>query len=378
MKWDQAHECMPREELKKLQLERLQKTVERVYNNVPHYKRALDSVNMRPEDIKSLDDLKKLPFTYKKDLRDNYPYDLFATGLENVVRIHASSGTTGSPTVVGYTENDIKLWSNLMARTMTAAGLTRKDIIQNAFGYGLFTGGLGAHYGAECIGASVIPVSGGNSRRQMMLLRDFRATGICCTPSYAASLIETAREEGIDLRKLPVRVGVFGAEPWSSEMRKEIEANWGIKALDVYGLSELIGPGVSYECEEAQSGLHVNEDHFIVETIDPETEEVLPDGAEGELVFTTITKEALPLIRYRTRDISSIDTEPCCCGRTFIRMKKVHGRSDDMLIVRGVNVFPSQIEAILLEKGGVLPYYQIVLDKKGHLDTMQVQVELDE
>ncbi len=378
MVWDRYYETMPRGELKALQLERLQKLAYLVYNKVPHYRKAFDKAGVKPEDINSLDDLQRLPFTYKDDLRDNYPYGMFTVPLEQVVRIHASSGTTGRATVVGYTRNDIDLWSELMARSFTAAGVTHKDIMQNAFGYGLFTGGLGAHYGAERIGASVIPVSGGNSKRQLMLLKDFGSTAICCTPSYAASLIETAKEEGIDLRKLPIRVGIFGAEPWSNEMRQEIESKWGITATDIYGLSEIIGPGVSYECAEEQNGLHVSEDHFIIETIDPDTGEVLPPGSEGELVFTTLTKEAIPLIRYRTRDISSLNTAPCSCGRTFVRMKKVHGRSDDMLIIRGVNVFPSQIEAVLMEHGGVLPYYQIVVDKKGALDSVEVQVEVDE
>ena len=376
--WNKPIETMGRDKLRILQLERLKQTAALVYEKVPHYRKAFDNANVKPEDIKTLDDLRRLPFTLKSDMRDNYPYGLFTTELENVVRIHASSGTTGHPTVVGYTQNDINLWSELMARTLTAAGLTRKDVIQNAFGYGLFTGGLGAHYGAERIGASVIPVSGGNSRRQIMLLKDFSVTAICGTPSYAASLIETAEEEGVNLRALPVRVGVFGAEPWSVEMRGEIERKWGIKAIDIYGLSEIIGPGVSFECEEEQNGLHISEDHFITEIIDPETEEVLPDGSEGELVFTTISKEAMPLIRYRTRDLSSIDLTPCSCGRTFARMKKVRGRSDDMLIIRGVNVFPSQIESVLMEHGNVLPYYCIVVDKNGPLDTLEVQVEIAE
>jgi phenylacetate-CoA ligase len=369
---------MPREELKTLQLRRLQDVVARVYYRVPHYKKAFDAAGVKPEDIKSLDDIRRLPFTYKTDLRDNYPYGMFATPIDDVVRIHASSGTTGRPTVVGYTAGDIELWSQIMARTLTAAGLSNKDIIQNAFGYGLFTGGLGAHYGSEKIGASVIPVSGGNSKRQLMLLQDFRPTGITATPSYAASLIETAKEEGVDLRSLPIRVGVFGAEPWTEEMRREIEDKWGIIATDIYGLSEIIGPGVSFECAEEQKGMHVNEDFFLVETINPDTGEVLPNGEKGELVFTTLTKEAIPLIRYRTRDISVLDETPCSCGRTSLRMAKVSGRSDDMLIIRGVNVFPSQIEAVLMEHGGILPYYQIVVDKDGALDKVEVQVEVDD
>lgn len=375
--WNKKYETMPRAELQDLQLIRLKLLVDRVYQNVPHYRAAFDKMGVKSADINKIEDIQKLPFTIKSDLRDNYPYGLFATPIDDVVRIHASSGTTGRPTVVGYTKNDIDLWSELMARTFSAAGITKKDIIQNAFGYGLFTGGLGAHYGAETIGASVIPMSGGNSKRQLMLLNDFGANAICCTPSYAASLIEVAKEEGVDLKKLPVRVGVFGAEPWSNELRQEIEDKWGIKANDVYGLSELIGPGVSFECLEAQDGLHVNEDHFIVEVINPDTGEVLPYGEEGELVFTTLTKEAIPLIRYRTRDISVLTAEPCACGRTHVRMRKVSGRTDDMLIIRGVNVFPSQIEAVLMDIERVLPYYQIIVSKDGALDKVEVQVEID-
>jgi phenylacetate-CoA ligase len=378
MYWDTVHETLPREDMEKLQLKRLQKVVELVYNNVEYYRSKFDVSGVKPSDIKSLDDIRRLPFTDKEDLRNNYPYKLFAAPLDDVVRIHASSGTTGKPTVVGYTRADVDIWAETMARSFTAAGLTHKDIIQNAFGYGLFTGGLGAHYGIERIGASVIPVSGGNSKRQVMFLKDFAPTGVCCTPSYAASLLDAARDEGVDLRKLPVRAGVFGAEPWSVQMRREIEEGWGMTATDIYGLSEIIGPGVSFECSEAQSGLHVNEDHFYVEVIDPNTGEVVPDGEKGELVFTTITKEAIPLIRYRTRDISSVDRSPCRCGRTLIKMNKVYGRTDDMLIIRGVNVFPSQIEAVLLDRADTLPYYQIVVDKKGALDTVEVLVEVAE
>jgi phenylacetate-CoA ligase len=376
MYWDAHYETMPREDMAKLQLARLQKVVELVYTNVEYYRRKFDEAKVTPSDIKTLDDIRRLPFSTKDDLRDNYPFKMFATSLDHVVRIHASSGTTGKPTVVGYTRKDVDIWAETMARSFTAAGLTHKDIIQNAFGYGLFTGGLGAHYGIEKIGASVIPVSGGNSRRQMMFLRDFGPTGICCTPSYAASLLDAARDEGVDLRSLPVRAGLFGAEPWSVQMRREIEEGWGMTATDIYGLSEIIGPGVSFECPEAQQGLHVNEDHFYVEVINPETGEVVPEGERGELVFTTITKEAIPLIRFRTRDISSLDRSSCPCGRTLVKMNKVFGRTDDMLIIRGVNVFPSQIEEVLLEDGGLLPYYQIVVDKKGALDTVEVLVEV--
>jgi phenylacetate-CoA ligase len=378
MYWDTVHETLPREDMEKLQLKRLQNVVELVYNNVEYYRHKFDAANVKPSDIKSLDDIRRLPFTDKEDLRNNYPYKMFAAPLDDVVRIHASSGTTGKPTVVGYTRTDVDIWAETMARSFTAAGLTHRDIIQNAFGYGLFTGGLGAHYGIERIGASVIPVSGGNSKRQVMFLKDFAPTGVCCTPSYAASLLDAARDEGIDLRKLPVRAGVFGAEPWSVQMRREIEEGWGMTATDIYGLSEIIGPGVSFECSEAQNGLHVNEDHFYVEVIDPNTGEVVPDGEKGELVFTTITKEAIPLIRYRTRDISSVDRSPCRCGRTLVKMNKVFGRTDDMLIIRGVNVFPSQIEAVLLDRADTLPYYQIVVDKKGALDTVEVLVEVAE
>ncbi|MDR2104475.1 MAG: phenylacetate--CoA ligase [Deferribacteraceae bacterium] len=378
MYWDPAYETLPREDMAKLQLSRLQKLAELVYNNVEFYRRKFDELKVKPSDIKSLDDIRRLPFTTKDDLRDNYPYKMFSSSLDDVVRIHASSGTTGKPTVVGYTRVDVDIWAETMARSFTAAGLTHRDIIQNAFGYGLFTGGLGAHYGIEKIGASVVPVSGGNSKRQIMFLKDFGCTGICCTPSYAASLLDAARDEGVDLRKLPVRAGLFGAEPWSVQMRREIEEGWGMTATDIYGLSEIIGPGVSFECPQAQRGLHVNEDHFYPEVIDPDTSEVLPAGEKGELVFTTITKEAIPLIRFRTRDISSIDSSPCSCGRTLIKMNKVFGRTDDMLIIRGVNVFPSQIEEVLLANSGLLPYYQIVVDKKGALDTVEVLVEVAE
>jgi len=378
MIWNEEFETLPREALEALQLKRLQNLLERVYANVPFYRHAFDKKGIKPEDIKSLKDLHKLPFTYKQDMRDNYPYGLFAVPREQVVRIHASSGTTGKPTVVGYTRRDVATWAELMARTFSAAGVRKGDVLQNAYGYGLFTGGLGAHYGAELIGASVIPISGGNSAKQIMILKDFGTTAISCTPSYALNLYEVAKEEGINLRDLPVRIGVFGAEPWTNAMRKEIEEKWGIDAIDIYGLSEIIGPGVSFECVEAKNGMHINEDHFIVEIIDPETEEPLDYGQTGELVFTTITKEAIPLIRYRTRDITRLIKEPCKCGRTFVRMEKVTGRSDDMLIIRGVNVFPSQIESILVERKGVQPHYQLVVDRVGNLDTLEVQVEVGE
>ncbi|WP_303852014.1 phenylacetate--CoA ligase family protein [Seleniivibrio woodruffii] len=378
MIWNQQYETMPRDELRKLQLLRLKQLCENVYHRVPFYRNAFDKAGVKPEDIKSLDDLQRLPFTYKQDMRDNYPFGMFAVPQEQVVRIHASSGTTGKPTVVGYTARDVDTWAELMARTMSAAGVGRGDILQNAYGYGLFTGGLGAHYGGEKIGASVIPISGGNSKKQLMLLKDFGSTAISCTPSYALSLYETAVEEGINIDELKLRVGIFGAEPWTDAMRQEIEAKWKIDALDIYGLSEIIGPGVGYECVEEKRGMHISEDHFIVETIDPKTGEVLPAGEEGELVFTTITKEAIPLIRYRTRDITSLITDPCKCGRSSVRMRKVTGRSDDMLIIRGVNVFPSQVEAIIVTKKELSPHYLLIVDRVDNMDTLEVQIELAE
>ncbi|WP_022850181.1 phenylacetate--CoA ligase family protein [Limisalsivibrio acetivorans] len=378
MIWNEDFETLPREALEALQLNRLRAMLENVYARVPFYKKQFDEVGVKPENLKTLKDLSKFPFTYKQDLRDNYPFGMFAVPQEQVVRIHASSGTTGKPTVVGYTRRDIDTWSELMARTLSGAGVGKGDVMQNAYGYGLFTGGLGAHYGAEKIGASVIPISGGNSKRQLMIMKDFGSTAISCTPSYALNLYEIAKEEGIDMRELPIKVGVFGAEPWTDEMRRDIEEKWGIDAVDIYGLSEIIGPGVAFECVEAKKGMHINEDHFIVETIDPETGEVLPFGEPGELVFTTITKEAIPLVRYRTRDITIIEKEPCKCGRTFVRMNKVAGRSDDMLIIRGVNVFPSQIESILVDRKGILPHYLLEVDRDGNLDTLEVKVEVSE
>ncbi|SFM89083.1 phenylacetate--CoA ligase PaaK [Thermodesulforhabdus norvegica] len=371
-------ETLPREALEAIQLRRLKNTVERVYAVVPFYRKKFDEAGVKPEDIKTLDDLKRLPFTTKQDLRDNYPFGLFAVPMENVVRIHASSGTTGKPTVVGYTARDIQTWAELMARALSAAGATRGDIIHNAYGYGLFTGGLGVHYGAEKLGASVIPISGGNTKRQIMIMRDFGATILTCTPSYALHLAEVAREMGVDPRSLKLKAGLFGAEPWSEKMRQEIEEALDLVALDIYGLSEIIGPGVSVECIEAKKGLHIFEDHFIAEIIDPETGENLPYGEVGELVITTITKEAFPMIRYRTRDITSLNPEPCICGRTHIRMNRVTGRSDDMLIIRGVNVFPSQIESVLMEIEEVEPHYQLIVDREGSLDTLTVLVEVGE
>ncbi len=375
--WNPEIEAMPRPELEKLQVERLRRTVERVCRNVPFYREKMSQAGIKPEDIKSVGDLARLPFTTKQDLRDNYPFNLFAAPKDEVVRVHASSGTTGKMTVVGYTKNDINTWAEVMARTMGCGEVTNKDTVQVAYGYGLFTGGLGAHYGAEKIGATVIPISGGNTKRQLQIMVDFGSTAIACTPSYSLFLAETAAEEGIDLRKLPIRVGFFGAEPWSNNMRREIEEKWGIKAIDIYGLSEIIGPGVASECL-VQNGLHVWEDHFMVEVIDPNTGEVLPYGEKGELVFTCITKEALPLIRYRTRDVSILFNDTCPCGRTHLRMHRVMGRTDDMLIIRGVNVFPSQIESVLLEIGEAEPHYQLIVDREGNLDDLEIWVEVSE
>ncbi|HLZ18254.1 MAG TPA: phenylacetate--CoA ligase [Smithellaceae bacterium] len=378
MIYDEEFETLPREALEALQLKRLQQVASRVYHTVGFYKKSFDKAGVTPESLKSLTDLKRFPFTTKQDLRDNYPFGLFATPMSNVVRLHASSGTTGASTVVGYTRRDIETWSDLMGRCFVAAGLTKNDIIHNAYGYGLFTGGLGAHYGAERIGASVIPMSGGNTKRQITILQDFRPTAICCTPSYALNLAEQGRAMGVDMRSLALRVGVFGAEPWSENMRQEIEKVLGLTAFNIYGLSEVMGPGVAMECSEARDGMHIFEDHFLVETIDPKTCEVLPPGEEGEIVFTTLTKEAFPLIRYRTRDIARLNPAPCRCGRTHARMGRVMGRSDDMLIIRGVNVFPSQIEAVLVGIDGLEPHYQLIVDRVGTLDTLEVQVELSE
>ncbi|MEJ5347545.1 MAG: phenylacetate--CoA ligase [Desulfosoma sp.] len=378
MIYDMEYETLPREALEAIQLRRLQTTLQRVYATVPFYRRRFDEVGFKPSDLRSLEDLRRVPFTTKQDLRDNYPYGLFAVPMENVVRIHASSGTTGKPTVVGYTARDIETWATLMARSLSAAGATRGDIIHNAYGYGLFTGGLGVHYGAEKLGASVIPISGGNTKRQIMIMKDFGATILTCTPSYALHLAEVAHEMGVDFKDLKFKAGLFGAEPWSEKMREEIERKLHLSALDIYGLSEVIGPGVAVECLEAKAGLHIFEDHFIPEIIDPNTGEVLPPGSTGELVFTSITKEAFPVIRYRTRDITSLNTEPCLCGRTFVRMNRVSGRSDDMLIIRGVNVFPSQIESVLMEIQGVEPHYQLVVDREDNLDKLTVLVEVGE
>ena len=371
-------ETMPREALKAIQLSRLKTTLERVYATVPFYRESFKKAGISPSDIKTLEDMQRLPFTTKQDLRDNYPYGMFAVPMENVIRIHASSGTTGSPTVVGYTKRDIDTWSELMARSLAAGGATSHDILHNAYGYGLFTGGLGVHYGAERLGASVIPVSGGNTKRQVIIMRDFKPTILTGTPSYILHLAEVAEEMGVSFKDLSFKAGIFGAEPWSETMRQEIESKLGLKAIDIYGLSEIMGPGVSIECIQAQKGLHIFEDHFIPEIINPETGEVLPYGETGELVFTSITKEAFPIIRYRTRDITSLNPEPCICGRTHVRMKKVSGRTDDMLIIRGVNVFPSQIEDVLMKNENIQPHYQLVVDRSGNLDTLTVRVEVSE
>jgi phenylacetate-CoA ligase len=369
---------MDRPQLEQLQMERLRNILNNVYKNVPFYREKFQEMGLEVCDIKTLDDVKLLPFTVKQDLRDNYPFGMFAVPMSEIVRIHASSGTTGKPSVVGYTQKDIATWSEVMARTLVSGGAHRNMVVQVSFGYGLFTGGLGAHYGAERIGASVVPMSGGNSKRQIMLMQDFGAEMICCTPSYALYLAETMAEMGVDPHKdLALKYGVFGAEPWTNSMRREIEQKLGIRATDIYGLSEIIGPGVAYECEH-QNGLHIAEDHFLPEIVDPNTLEVLPPGAEGELVITTITKEGIPVVRYRTRDITTLETAPCPCGRTHVRIGKVLGRSDDMLIIRGVNVFPSQIETLLIDFGELEPHYQLIVDRVDNLDSLEIQVEISE
>ncbi len=375
--WDKEIETAPRYQMEALQSYRLSATVKRVYENVPHYRAKMDEAGIKPEDIRSIADLSKLPFTYKQDLRDTYPYGLFAVPAEEVVRIHASSGTTGKQIVVGYTQHDLDIWSDCTARALTAIGGSRSDFVHVSYGYGLFTGGLGIHYGVEKIGATVIPVSTGNTKRQIQVMKDFGSTILCCTPSYALYLGETLKEMGYTPEDLKLKAGFFGAEPWTEQMRREIERNLGIKAYDIYGLSEISGPGVAFECPE-QTGMHINEDHFIVEIIDPDTGEVLPDGEEGEVVFTCITKEAFPLIRYRTRDISVLSHEKCSCGRTLVKMSKPRGRSDDMLIIRGVNVFPSQIESVLLDLGQTAPHYQLIVDRKNNTDTFEILVEMSE
>jgi len=375
--WNRHFECMDRDGIRQIQGERLRETVERVYFNVPYYRSKMQQAGLGPESIQSIDDIAKLPFTTKTDLRDNYPFGLFAVPMSEIVRVHASSGTTGKPTVVGYTRNDISTWSEVMARTLTSAGANRNDFIQVAYGYGLFTGGLGLHYGGEKIGASVIPISGGNTVRQIQLMHDFGSTVLACTPSYALFLAEAIEESGINRNDLKLRVGVFGAEPWTENMRREIEDKLRIKAIDIYGLSEVIGPGVASECP-VQEGLHINEDHFFPEIIDPKTLKVLPSGSTGELVFTTLTKEGLPLIRYRTRDLTRLTYDKCKCSRTMVRMEKCLGRSDDMLIIRGVNLFPSQVESVLLEMSEIKPHYLLIVDRVNNLDTLELKVEVDE
>lgn len=370
-------ECAPRSELEALQSYRLSRTVRRVYENVAPYRKKMDEAGVKPEDIKSIADLQKLPFTVKQDLRDNYPYGMFASPMKDVVRIHASSGTTGKQTVVGYTAHDIDMWAECAARALVSVGGTKDDFIHVSYGYGLFTGGLGLHYGAERLGATAIPASAGNSMRQLQLFKDFGSSIICMTPSYAISLIELMKENNISKDEFKLKAGVFGAEPWTEEMRKEIEAGLGIKAYDIYGLSEIMGPSVSCECE-CQCGMHICEDHFIPEIIDPDTLEVLPAGQQGELVFTCISKEALPLIRYRTRDIATLVYDKCECGRTLVRMLKPQGRTDDMLIIRGVNVFPSQIESALLSVDSKATNYFLEVDRVNNLDTLEVQVEMRE
>jgi phenylacetate-CoA ligase len=373
--WTKRWECIDREELRQVQLERLQATVNRAYKNVRFYHRQMDELGLAPEEVQSLDDLLRFPFTTKDDLREGYPYQMFAVPLREIVRIHASSGTTGRPTVCGYTKRDLQSWAELVARILTAGGVTRNDVVQIFFGYGIFTGAFGHHYGAEEIGASVIPASAGGTERQIQLMQDFRTTALVGTPSYALYIAETMDEMNVHPEQLSLRVGLFGAEPWSERMREAIESKLHITASDNYGLSEIIGPGVSGECEH-RTGLHINEDHFLVEIIDPQTGEVLEPGQEGELVITTLTKEAMPLLRYRTRDLTRLDYQPCPCGRTTARMARVHRRTDDMIIYRGVNIYPSQVEAILAEVEGTEPHFQIVLERKGALDEMEIQVEM--
>lgn len=375
--WDQQHECMPRQELEQLQLERLQATLNRVYKNVPCYRNKFNAAGIIPEDIQSLADLSRLPFTEKEDLRLNYPYGMFAVPLREVVRIHSSSGTTGKPTVVGYTRHDLDTWSNLVARFMTAAGVTHDDVVQIAFGYGLFTGAFGLHYGTETIGASVIPMSGGNTDKQIMIMQDYKTSVLVCTPSYALTIADRMEKLGVKPHDLSLRVGLFGGEPWSEEMRRQIEDRLHIVATDNYGLSEVMGPGIAGDCLQ-KCGMHIFEDHFIPEIIDPQTCEVLPPGSVGELVLTSLTKEAFPMIRYRTRDITRLDYAPCACGRTLVRMQKTMGRSDDMLIIKGVNVFPTQIEEILFQVEGCEPHYQLVIERIDNVDRLEVQVEVNE
>lgn len=376
MIWDQDMECMPRAKMQQLQAERLVDAVARAYHRVPFYREMYEVAGIRPAEVRGLDDLPRLPFVKKTDLREHYPFGLFAEPLDRVVRLHASSGTKGKPTVVGYTRQDIVTWSEVMARVFFCAGGRPGDMFQNAYGYGLFTGGLGFHYGVERAGATVIPVSGGNTPRQVLLMQDFRSSGLGCTPSYALNIADALSDAGVDPAALSLRYGIFGAEPWGDPMRARIEERLGIHAVDIYGLSEIIGPGVSCECWEAKEGLHINEDHFLPEIIHPETGEPLPAGEFGELVFTSLTREAIPMIRYRTGDITALCAEPCRCGRTTVRMSRLKGRVDDMLIIRGVNLFPSEVEYELLKMAELAPHYQLVVDRQGALDDLEVQVEL--
>ena len=375
MIWNPNKECMSRDERSALQGKRLHKIVEYVYHHVPFYRHKMQELDVRPDDIQTIEDITKLPFTTKKDLRDNYPFGLQAAPQSEIIRIHASTGTTGNPTIVGYTRKDIGVWSECMARCLTAYGVTRDDIFSVAYGYGLFTGGLGAHYGVEHIGASVVPASTGNTEKHLKLIRDLGITGIACTPSYALYLAETMDKMGITKDQIKLRVGAFGAEPWTEDMRKEIEERLGLKGYNLYGLSEAMGPSVSYECQE-QNGSHINEDHFYPEIINPATLEKLPNGQIGELVFTTLTKEGMPLLRYRTRDLCSLMKGECGCGRTNVRMSRIQGRSDDMLIIRGINVFPSQVESVVLSMQEFAPRYMLIVDRVNNLDTLQVQVEI--
>lgn len=375
MIWNPNKECMPREQMRELQGKRLCKLVQYVYHNVPFYRHKMQEMDLTPDDIREIEDITKLPFTTKQDLRDNYPYGLMAAPLSEVVRVHASSGTTGNPTIVGYTRRDLSIWSEVMSRCLSAYGVTRDDTFSVSYGYGLFTGGLGAHYGVENLGATVIPASTGNTEKHVRLIRDLHITGIACTPSYALYLAEVVERMGIRKEELGLRIGAFGAEPWTENMRQEIQARLGLKGYNIYGLSEIMGPGVSYECQE-QYGSHINEDHFYPEIIDPVTCQNLPYGMQGELVFTTLTKEGMPLLRYRTKDLTSLIADPCPCGRTSVRMTPIMGRSDDMLIIRGINVFPSQVESVILGMKEFEPQYLLVVDRKNNLDTLEVQVEV--
>ncbi len=375
--WNSEAECLPREKIERLQLERLLKTLQQVSDNVPCYQHKFKECGFKPGDLRSLDDIQHLPFTSKEDLRLNYPYGMFAVPMSDVVRIHSSSGTTGKPTVVGYTKQDISTWTELVARFMTAAGVTREDIVHIAFGYGLFTGAFGLHYGSEAIGASVIPISGGNTDKQIMIMQDYRSSALVCTPSYGLTIADRLEKKGIDPASLALRVGLFGAEPWSEQMRGELETRLGIIATDNYGLSEIMGPGVAGDCL-FKRGMHMAEDHFVFEIIDPDTGIVLPKGSKGELVITSLTKQAFPMIRYRTRDITRIHYDHCDCGRTLARMEKTSGRTDDMLIIKGVNVFPTQIEEVLLQIEGCQPHYQLIVDRVNNADQLEVQVEVNE